>query len=248
MNGFDDILKNKLENYREMPSQDVFLKIRSQYPKPGFKDILGRYKYYFIAAVATVAVISGIIVFNSGSKKLPALNDNVENNQVVVNDKYQEIVKDKIIVKDDLNIPVIKPIVASDNNPPIEEKLINENLAKEIVYQNVFGFGDTAICGFQFETEFNANYNSIVLPNNVKALYINNNLRLLANKQGSYTVYYSEVKGNVVVRDSVIITFNKTKTPDVSLSDEILCPGEELLINVRNTQSEPVWNPNLKVN
>jgi gliding motility-associated-like protein len=70
----------------------------------------------------------------------------------------------------------------------------------------------------------------------------------LASRQGTYTVYYSEIKGNINIRDSVIITFNKTKTLDVSLSDEILCPGEELMINVRNTQSEPVWNSNLKVN
>lgn len=247
MNGFDDILKNKLENYREMPSQDVFLKIRSQYPKPGFKDFLGKYKYYFIAAVATIAIVSGIIILNSENKNNPAQHNNTQNSQVVDPNNNVDIKIDNSTNDLEVLKPVINLISNNDKNLD-EEKLNQENKVTEIVYKDVFGFGDTAICGLQLETEFFGSFNYVNLPDNLKVLKLDNSIKFLATRQGTYTVYYSEINGNINVRDSVVITFNKSQSAEVSLSDEVLCPGEELLVYVRNNQSEPVWNSELKVN
>lgn len=247
MNGFDDILKNKLENYREMPSQDVFLKIRSQYPKPGIKDFLGRYKYYFIAAVATVVIVTGIIILGKETKNNQLQNTETQSNQVVLNNNNIDVSVSKKVVEDNVLKP-INNVISGNYSESKEDVVILESKVKEIVYKNVFGFEDTAICGFQVETEFEGNFNSIVLPENVKAIKLDNIIKFVSSCQGSYIVYYSEFMDNINVRDSVNITFNTAQSAEVSLSKEELCPGQELLINVRSNQFEPVWNSNLNVN
>jgi gliding motility-associated-like protein len=185
-------------------------------------------------------------VFNNDNRDL-AQSSNTQNTQVIIDESNQEIIGNKTFVDVEVQKSIIDIMVWNEDDA-IEENLIQENEAKEIVYKNVFGFGDTAICGLHFETEFSGDYNSVVLPDNVKALKLDSNIRFLASRQGSYTVYYSEIKGNINIKDSLVISFQETQRADVSLSKDELCPGEELLVYVRNNKSEPVWNTDLKVN
>lgn len=245
MNGFDDILKNKLENFKEMPSEEVFLKIRSNYPKPGPKDFISNYKYYFIAAVSAVIIITGVILLNQNQAQIEkslAVNDKIENqNNVKVIETVAPENPQIVVVKPINNLVQEKEILQRDfvQKPEVEKK--------EIVYTKMFDFSDTVVCGLTLETGFKGQIKSVILPNGIKAVNSVGKIKLFSSKPGTFNVFYSESSSNKFVKDSVTITFKNSNYADVKLSSEIVCPGEDLLVYIKNVDSEPKWNDSFKV-
>lgn len=243
MNGFDDILKNKLGNFKEMPSDEVFLKIRSNYPKPGVKDFLSNYKYYFIAAVSAVIIVTGIILLNQNHyeiQKSLSQNDKIENQDNSQNNEQIVPENSQFVTKPNNKTALEK---GTSNLDLVQEPNIEK---KETIYTKMFGFSDTVVCGLFVETEFNGLIKAVILPDGLNALISDRNIKLSAAKPGTFTVLYAESFNNKFVKDSLVVTFKNNKLVDVKLSNEIVCPGEDLLVYIKNTNSEPNWNNNFK--
>lgn len=87
MEKFDEILKSKLENFQETPSEEVFLKIKAQYPKP--KGFLKTYKYHIAAGLAIIALsLATIYIVNNQTKPIETTNQTTntiieENKQII---------------------------------------------------------------------------------------------------------------------------------------------------------------------
>ncbi|MDD3859196.1 MAG: gliding motility-associated C-terminal domain-containing protein [Bacteroidales bacterium] len=239
MSDFDNILKNKLENFREVPSADVFNKIRENYPKRSFIDFIKYNKYYFIAVI-TALVLTGILISvidkkHENEKSLVAnkITDNT-NNSVISNNNssdndLQDLSENKYYDK----------IVLSENS---EKK----NLMTEVEYENIkiFLSSDTIICGTKFETNITGSLEFLVVPDDI-CISKHNNLTVFdCKKPGNYIIRYERKSDNKILRDSMFVTYRNNGMVDVNLSQTILCPGEDLIVSLKNNSLIPEWRNN----
>ncbi len=242
MNDFNDILKNKFEDFREAPSQEVFNNIRSNYPKQTVFDFLSNNKYYFIAAASTILIATAIVFLSLSNK--PVNDPTIITHQQNVDSSNAK----SVVVADNIseNPKIVVPNKIS-NSKPIP-KNVDSNNSVEIVKINAFKSKDTLICGSVYETEINGFAKNLLLPSGLTVISANKHVKFVCSNSGTYKVFYSEAIGNKVLSDSLTLTFNSLISPEVSISKQNLCPNEDLTLVIKNCNNIPNWtNSSLNV-
>lgn len=237
MNDFDNILKNKLENFREVPSADVFNKIRKNYPKRSFIDFVKYNKYYFIAAM-TALLVTGILISvmknkNECENSLITNNTSHNTNTTVISNNNNNL---------DNNILDLSEFKIY-NKVVITENVSSENASTEISYEDIkiFLSGDTIICGTKYETSIAGAIEFYIVP---EEIYISKHNSLTAfecQKPGKYIIKYEKRSDNTILRDSMFVTYRSVGSLEVNVSKTMLCPGEDLIISLKNNNLIPEW-------
>lgn len=238
MNDFNDILKNKLEDFREAPSQDVFNNIRSNYPKRTFLDFLNNNKYYFIAVASAVLITTAIIILSS-SVNTPESKNNFtqEDINTEINDNAEvTVITQNDAAENSLKTNSVNYNVASDNLSVMDNPDV-----RGITAINVFNSDDTLVCGSVYETTIKGSVENLIIPAGLKLISLNDRLRIICSKAGNYKILYSEENNRKVLSDSMTISFNNLLPADVSISKENLCPEEDITLVIKNTNVIPDW-------
>jgi gliding motility-associated-like protein len=240
MKDFNEILKQKLENYQPTPPETVLNNIRTQYPKRSFVEQLNYNKYYIIAA-ASILIITGLLLLNSNqsNKNIPSNSD--ETTQIVNNNNTQVIENVEIEHK---NIP--KP--ENNNTPNNITNTIPENKQSkkiQIEYVDIFSNKDTTVCGGSIELYDIAEINNIIVPSSLnltKKASNQNCIVINCNNSGKYIVYYQKEDSDKILKDSLVILFNKVNKPDFEIENRKLCYGEELIISLPKSDGNFTFN------
>lgn len=241
MSDFNDILKNKLDNFRETPADEVFQQIRKNYPKKSFKDIIRNNKYYFIAAVSTLVVIGLVLISQSIKTDQPISKISEKTNK----SENEHTINNTTTINENLN-------TTNQNNNHIPDRILNvvsDNTdVKQFIFADIFNSEDTTICGLAYETTISGSTDHIILPSGMKMVNVNDKLVFTGRSAGNYKILYSEFAGSNVIRDSLSLTFVNSQKADVKLSKETLCPGEDLTITIKNADGKINWlTNNIKV-
>ena len=252
MEKFDEILKSKLENFQETPSEEVFLKIKAQYPKP--KGFLKTYKYHIAAGLAIIALsLATIYIVNNQTKPIETTNQTTntiieENKQIITN--QNNINSETQILNNSQNnqIHIIKQNdLVINENKLISDVNENKNVVNEkTINQKVFETNDTVICGKSIEIPFGAKTNLLQLPKDIIVSKSDLGININSQNFGKYTIYYNDISN--VFRDSITINFKNNDFAKVDFSNENICPNEDLIISIKNSNSNLVWgDTNFKV-
>lgn len=230
MKDFNEILKQKLESYQPTPPETVLSNIRAQYPKRSFVENLNYNKYYIIA-VASVLIITGLLLLNSNQSNKNIPTNSNETTLIVNNDKTR--VDDNVELENkDLNKP------NNNDNSDNQTNKISENKQSknvQIEYVDIFSNKDTAVCGNSIELFNIAEANNIILPSSLsitRKTSDNNCLVINCDNSGRYIIYYHNQNSDKIYKDSLIILFNNVNKPSIEIENRKLCYGEELIINL----------------
>ncbi len=235
----------------------MFLKIRAQYPKP--KGFLKTYKYHIVAGLAIIALSLATIYY---------VNKNNKTNLTEIQNQTTDVIEENEQVTDNQNninseTPILNnsqnnqtPVI--DNNYVInnqDDLISNKNdlnknidvINEKTISQKVFKTNDTVICGKSIEIAFDAKTNLLQLPKDLTINKSDLGINISSRNFGKYTIYYNDVSSNVF-RDSITINFKNNNFAKVDFSKENICPNEDLVISINNSNSKPVWdNTNFKI-
>ncbi|MCK9254615.1 MAG: T9SS type B sorting domain-containing protein [Bacteroidales bacterium] len=242
MEKFDEILKNKLRNFQETPSEEVFLKIRAKYPKP--KGFFSTYKYHMIAGLTILVLSLTTIYFINNKTKTTETTNQITNNTKENNQKVQNH-------KNDNSDNYISSNSQNNSRPIINQNNLDKNINiknKEIQNEIIFKTNDTTICGNSIDIIFDANTNFLQLPKDITVIKSKLGINISSNNFGKYTIYYNELNSDNKIKDSISINFIDNNFAKVNFSKENICPNEDLIININNPNLEPIWDKtNLKI-
>lgn len=223
MEYFNDILKEKLYNYKETPPIEIFDDVRKKYPK---KNFFSTTKFLVISSL-TVSVIAVVLIILLSSEKTENkihtssneeknININIDNtnqdNKNTINEILVETSKDTTSIESE-----------QKNNPRITMKQIE-----------IFNFKDTSVCGLLFETININNPKNIIIPKGLKLLNSGLSYKFVAENSGKYLIKYKEQNANEILMDSVLIIFNNISLPKFNYSTEKLCYNQDLIITIDN--------------
>lgn len=242
MSEFDNILKNKLEDFRELPSAELFDKIRKNYPKRSFLEFVKYYKYYFIAAITTILLTGTLILILDKPEKSDniIIADNGKNSkEIIKNDISNEKIEntsqqnDVLFVKNNTNNSIL-----------IEQKVDERNSEIKYKHTNVFISHDTVVCGSQYETNVKGLTDFIIVPDDVSLSSRNGLTIFVCDKSGRYLIKYAEKTPEEILQDSMFVTFKNLSSTKVNVSKSVICPGEDLIISVKDNNTYPRWDLN----
>jgi gliding motility-associated-like protein len=237
MNDFNDILRNKLENFREEPSLEVFNNVRSNYPKRSLSDFFIDNKYYFISAASVLIITTVILLLTLPVNKDNSRNIPTQKSDIVTVNKTSNTITTIENKTNNTENKTNNTIITLNDNPP----LVDRSELIEFVGLDVFKFTDTLICGSVFETSVKGNENNIVLPREIKMISLNGRCRFICNTPGDYKLVYVEQTGNKIFTDSISLSYRNSSNAEVSVSNQTLCPGDELVLNIKGTKADPEW-------
>ncbi len=226
MKDFNKIIKDKLTNYQETPPQGIIDNIRNKYPKRSFVENINYNKYYIIGGIATIIVV-GFFVLNNLSNKNNNIKIPNEKNIIAQNNNSSTNTESNPKVDSENNNKIAKTEIIN-NNAEVEPK--NETL--QIEYANYFTCNDTVICGTSFELNNISEFENLIIPEELKTSREDATIIISSNKTGTHTIYYCKENINKLIKDSLIITFNKIKIPTIKIQNHKLCYGQELLVNI----------------
>lgn len=236
MNEFDKILKSKLDSYTEAPSAEVFQNIRKNYPAKTFAEFVSYNKYYFIAGISAVIITGLLLIMLPEKSKKHELSVQPEISAVKNNVNTEIIPTDENNLNNGSgNTNNYRPYINNSNTIEIQ------NLAKEIICYDIFKSVDTLVCGNEFEMKLKGSANNYIIPDGLKMIDNNQNISFVCSQSGRYKIIYSELSGEKILTDTISVLFNKSNSLDVKLSNEILCPGEDLLLTIANYSGKPNW-------
>lgn len=242
MEKFDEILKNKLRNFQETPSEEVFLKIRAKYPKP--KGFFSTYKYHMIAGLTILVLSLTTIYFINNKTNTTETTNQITNNTKENKQKAQNH-------KNDNSDNYISSNSQNNSRPIINQNNLDKNINiknKEIQNEIIFNTNDTTICGNSIDIIFDANTNFLQLPKDITVIKSKLGINISSNNFGKYTIYYNELNSDNKIKDSISINFIDNNFAKVNFSKENICPNEDLIININNPNIEPIWDKtNLKI-
>lgn len=226
MNDFDKIFRQKLENFTETPPPEVFEKVKNNYPKRSFGDVVSAYKYYLISAAVVVGVVATIVAIS-----LPKIDDSADTLQTL-NTSPDAIESNASDNGNSLNFNN----TISDQEPNLQIK------SSELITQSnkidVLDLNDTIICGNELLIEgldVNRTKHSSALNLSKTA----SGVKVFCQSYGRQTLYL--MNGNSVA-DSVRITFVKPEEITATASKSQLCYGEALQVNISGNASKISWN------
>lgn len=221
MSDFDNILKQKLENYTDIPSEQVFENIRKNYPRKTFWEFLNLNKYYFIAAITIIPIA---VYFLLPDKTVEERNHVIIESQNKSENNYP---KENNFVKN--NTPIQK---FEDSRPTVSPKTEKQN--KNVVYvkANVFNVNDTLICGKEININYNDKNDYLIIPEGIYLSFGSNKLNIKAEKFGNYKVIYQKTDSEIVYRDTLTIRFNEIPEFNVILSQDKICEGQEVNLKI----------------
>ena len=223
MKDFNDIIKNKLQNYQEAPAPELLDNIRNSYPKKSFNDVL---------KTKTSIIISSVIVVSTSILLLTTNNNKAI--QTKINE--QEITQNINPIQ---NVTEINEVSEIENIQSSNED--NKTITiQKYVYQhkNIFEIRDTAVCGNLLSLNNSNIDKNLILPQNINF----NNNKLSSSKPGKYLIKYQEGENNTIYTDSMFVEFKETHIPEILLSSDILCYNQELKININNNYNDITWD------
>lgn len=214
MSDFDEILKNKFENFRVETPDNALANIQRHYAKGG--SVFSNYKYYFVAGISAVAVIATIVVLSIVGNNFPE----PQNNQPVlaitpqVQDSYAE------------NTQIVPEPVQADivETPKSVIKLDGHNI-------------DTIVCGTEVVLPNISRSKIIKSSKGLEITDFDSSVRLHGIAGETYSITYLSYKSE----NTLTVTFKSVNIPQVIFSDDDLCYGEKLLVSVSN-DSNINWN------
>jgi gliding motility-associated-like protein len=221
MSDFDNILKQKLENYTDIPSEKVFKNIRKNYPRKTFWEFLNLNKYYFIAAITIIPIA---VYFLLPDKTVEEKNTVIIESQNKSNIIYP---KENNFSKNNTSIQKYE-----DTKPAVIPKTEKQNLDIVYVKSNVFNVHDTLICGKEISINYNDKNDYLIIPESIYVTFSNNKLNLKSEKFGNYKIIYQKTDSDIVYRDTLIIRFNEIPEFNVSLSHDKICEGQEINLKI----------------
>lgn len=229
MNDFEKILKDKLENYSETPSNEIFQNIRKNYPRKTIGEYISYNKNYLIL-ISAIILIPTLILILSNEPKDNNTKQNQNENTVEINNVNIINHNKKINNEQKLIIHENKANITNQQNT---ENTSNTQKSEIIFHYNIFNFSDTVICGNEIEITFNGDANNLIIPKNLNFIVTNNKLKIKTDNSGKYKITYKEDDKI----DTCQIFFNIISSPNVKLSSDRICKGEEVNVYVNESQN-----------
>lgn len=234
MKEIDDIFKEKLFNYQKTPTTDVFLKIKNNYPKantkPFWKSTTAKIIFSSII-ITTVAIITILFIpTKQNSNDLSTIYlQNSEQTQSETNTKHLEGINSNKLLNND--------------NQDIETYHNDKISVKTIKTISFFEVRDTNICGLEYTSQIEQNYNNIILPKDLELYTNNEKISFVASKSGKYIIKYKEVKNNTIFVDSMTVSYKEFVKPELNLSNENLCSNQILKVELNNPKNYKInWD------
>jgi gliding motility-associated-like protein len=235
MRDFNDIIKDKLYNYNEVPSQDTFDKIRENYPKRTVIEAIKYNKAYLIVITCLLISVLGIVLYQN-SKHIT----------VNINSDIVSVVKENQIthIEESIN-PTTQEIstYTTETNIPKNSSNLTSPGRMEILGANIFSVNDTMICGNTYNIPSIKNIEKLILPSEIKIERNNEGISLISSRPGTYNIKYYEENNNKTYIDSMLIKFIELDPPAIKVSDNILCYNEDLIVTINShNYNNMLWN------
>ncbi|MBO7481566.1 MAG: gliding motility-associated C-terminal domain-containing protein [Bacteroidales bacterium] len=228
MNEFDKILKQKLDGYTETPPPEVFENISKHFPKRTAAEFFSAYKYHLIAAIATIGIVTAVVIAYLPSKEEPTFitpdNTLTENTPDAPDTKQSEPMTYTESTPNDTNTQELTFEAKSS-----EPKLQSENRI------DALNLNDTTICGNELLIE-DIDIAKVKASDGLRMTKVATGVKISCNTYGTHTL--SLANGN-----SAKITFVETEKLVASIAKSDLCYGEKLFVNTSGSSSVK-WNDN----
>lgn len=224
MDRFDDIIKNKIIDYRPEPPQTVINSVRSFYPKK--KSNIP--KELYIASIITIVIVLSYFFIGELTKtQEPLFAESVsEINQIEILFNPKQIISDiqdeKIEIQSEKSLNILPQQKEESNKPVISYSKINYFKAKEII-----------ICGDIYEFDENINTDKIIIPENLKlVINENGNQSIKATKEDAYKIIYYEKEGSRIISDTMFIIFSMLEGIQYNEVALVNCFGDSYCIEL----------------
>ncbi len=228
MNDFDKILRQKLQGYTETPPPEAFENISKNFPKRTFTEVLSAYKYQLVAAVATIGILTAVII-----AVIPSDNEQKNNPIQPAAEQASNIIP---------NIPEANesaPTTNTSTNATSTSNLtfIAESPKPSKQSENkicTLNFNDTVICGDELIIE-SLDIANIKESEGLILTKVASGVKLNSKTYGKHKLVMSNGR-------TVSVTFAKQEKIIAKIQKANLCYGEHLIVDISDNDKQLSWN------
>ena len=211
----ENIFKNKLSNYEETPPDFILKNLKNEIRGTN-SSFIARNKYYIVASIVAVAVISSFVLFNNKSNEKQQIINNIDNVAIVKKEQTKTIDTNPVIEEKTTERKTKKEAVST------KKEIINtpkEKAQDIIINKNIDAGLDVVVCG-----------NTIKMApiNTENGVWITNADIIIKDKNNPNTVITSKVEGETYliwkekiadnyITDTVKITFVNLPKSDIEI-------------------------------
>lgn len=219
-NNINNIIKNKLDNYKPQAPKHVLESVKSNYPnQPRLNPKT------IITAVSVIAILTASYFIIENLIQKEEMLNTVKVQQTDYYKKANHSIRDANTEED---LAVLEK--STNNNIQNEKAQKSESISKQKIKTNVFLVSDTVICGNKFDIPKAISTDKLIIPNHIKLSSDKNSSYLFASNEGTHQIIYQNKTDNFIYLDTIEITFYNINEYPIKVIRDINCPGEELLV------------------
>jgi gliding motility-associated-like protein len=250
----ENIFKNKLSNYEETPPGFILENLKNEI-KRGDTSFIARNKYFIVASVIAVAIVSFVIMFNNASDNIAENHQILKNSTPKINSKKNEtqLIKTQHIEtkSETTKTNISKERIVSTNTKPQDTQNIKTE-KQTIINKGINAGIDATVCGNTYKMNpVNAENGEWISENYVDIKEKNNpNTEITTEKFGATLLIWREKISDKYITDTVKITFINTPESDIEIEQtNEICANKNAEINfITDNKYSYNWSDGLKTN
>jgi gliding motility-associated-like protein len=228
MNELNNILRDKLQNYKPEAPKSVLSNVKSYYPKN--KSFIPR-EIIITTSIISIFVLTYFVLNNYLNKEKYLELTIAEQN---ISENYHHNSKETTlgIINDNTQN---KAIFRSNQTKKLEEH--NKQVDYIRKKENIFEHNSITVCGNYYLLPLKLDFNKLVLPEFLQLKEDKDgNINLYSEKGGFYDIVYQSITDKTIYADTMHIVFISHPVPDYKILEDIKCPEDVLLVYLKTDE------------